>query len=129
VQTIKSSTEISQLFSTGHRLHTPYLTIIVGAQKIDEQSNVKRHGHSGRVAFIAGKKLGNAVWRNRAKRRLRALCREMGGPWDGSDVIFLAKSSLTQASYSKVLKACGNAAERLAKGEGKSTVEKAVHTR
>lgn len=66
MQTIKSSTEISQLFSTGHRLHTPYFTIIVGAQD-DKQSNRERHGHSGRVAFIAGKKLGNAVWRNRAK--------------------------------------------------------------
>lgn len=69
MQTIKSSTEISQLFSTGHRLHTPYFTVIVGVQD-DKQSNYERHGHSGRVAFIAGKKLGNAVWRNLAKRRL-----------------------------------------------------------
>lgn len=125
MQTIKSSTEISQLFATGHRLHTPYLTIIVG-QRDDRQSTYERHGHSGRVAFIAGKKLGNAVWRNSAKRRLRALCRDMGGPWAGLDVIFLAKSGLTRASYSKVLKACGNVAERLAQGEGKRIVEEAV---
>ena len=38
MQTIKSSTEISQLFSTGHRLHTPYFTVIVGVQD-DKQSN------------------------------------------------------------------------------------------
>lgn len=127
MQTIKSSTEISQLFSTGYRLNTPYLTLIVGKRKDDEQSTHERHGHSGRVAFIAGKKLGNAVWRNRAKRRLRALCRDMGGPWAGVDVIFLAKSGLTRASYSKVLKACGNAAERLGKGEGNNAGEEAVH--
>lgn len=127
MQTIKSSTEISQLFSTGYRLHTPYFTVIVGAQD-DKQSNHERHDRNGRVAFIAGKKLGNAVWRNRAKRRLRALCMEMGGPWAGFDVIFLAKSGLTRASYSKVLKACGNVAERLAQGEGKNTVEEAART-
>lgn len=53
---------------------------------------------------------------------------EMGGPWVGFDVIFLAKSGLTRASYSKVLKACGNVAERLAQGEGKNTVEEAART-
>ena len=66
---------------------------------------LKQHDREGRVAFIAGKKNGNAVWRNRAKRRMRALCRDLGGPWDGYDVIFLAKSSITGASYSKVLSA------------------------
>ena len=69
----------------------------------------KQHGPGGRVAFIAGKKLGNAVWRNRAKRRMRALCRDLGGPWEGRDVIFLAKSGLAGATYSKVLSACRNA--------------------
>lgn len=57
MQTIKSSTEISQLFSTGHRLHTPYFTVIVGVQD-DKQSNYERHGHSGRVAFYCGEEVG-----------------------------------------------------------------------
>ena len=116
METIKSSAEISQLFATGQRFGTPYLTLIVGADK-EPMSNNERHGHSGRVAFIAGKKLGNAVWRNRAKRRLRSLCRDLGGPWADRDVIFLAKSSLCQASYSKVLKACGSAVERACRGD------------
>ena len=63
-RTIKSSTEVSRLFSQGTRLHTPYLTLIVA-------ENVQQHDRQGRVAFIAGKKLGNAVWRNAAKRRMR----------------------------------------------------------
>ena len=61
---------------------------------------------AGRVAFIAGKRNGNAVWRNAAKRRLRALCRDLGGPWPNFDVIFLAKKPLLKASYSKVMNAC-----------------------
>lgn len=99
VDTIKSSTEVSYLFTQGKRYHTPFVTFIV-------LQNAQQHDHPGRVAFVAGKKLGNAVWRNSAKRRMRALCRELDGPWAGYDVIFLAKRQLTSAKYSKVLNAC-----------------------
>lgn len=107
MKTIKSSAEISSLFSQGKRVHTPYLTFIVLPQQHDRLDS-----KDGRAAFVAGKKLGNAVWRNSAKRRMRALCRELGGPWEGWDVIFLAKSSLTRVSYSKVLTACREALKR-----------------
>lgn len=63
----------------------------------------KEHGPSGRVAFIAGKKNGNAVWRNAAKRRMRALCSELEGPWPGSDVIFLAKRNVLKVPYHQQL--------------------------
>lgn len=104
METIKSKQEISELFSNGRRFHTPYLTFIV--------SPSKQHDLSGRVAFIAGKRLGNAVWRNSAKRRMREICRELGGPWDGLDVVFLAKGKITAHSYSRVLEACDEASRR-----------------
>ncbi|MBR5259344.1 MAG: ribonuclease P protein component [Eggerthellaceae bacterium] len=106
MDTVKSSLEISNLFTSGRRLKTPYLTFIVGKQEDGNEVGIRQHGRHGRVAFIAGKKLGNAVWRNAAKRRMRAICRDLGGPWPGYDVIFLAKQSLPDATYSKVLKAC-----------------------
>lgn len=107
MDTIKSSSEISNLFAVGRRLKTPYLTfIVIDKAKQNGAVRVEQHDLKGRVAFIAGKKLGNAVWRNKAKRRMRAICHDLGGPWYGCDVVFLAKSSLTTASYSKVLKAC-----------------------
>ncbi len=86
------------LFSVGKRINTPYLTFIV--------LPTKQHGRSGRVAFIAGKKLGNAVWRNTTKRRMRELFRSLDIPWKDYDVIFLAKSRISAESYSKVLKTC-----------------------
>ena len=98
METIKSHEDISKLFSNGKRLRTPYLTFIVLPEE--------QHGQDGRVAFIAGKKNGNAVWRNAAKRRMREICRAMGGPWAGLDVIFLAKSCINDAAYSKVLTTC-----------------------
>lgn len=114
METIKSSTDISQLFSTGKRLKTPYLTLIVGDRSSDtSRTEDAQHDLTGRVAFIAGKKLGNAVWRNRAKRRMRALCRELDGPWPGKDVVFLARSSLCQVPYGKVLKACDGVGDRI----------------
>lgn len=110
---IKSSAEISDLFSNGRRVKTPHLTVIVGERReVKDDTGMMQHDLPGRVAFIAGKKLGNAVWRNSAKRRMRALCRDLGGPWPGCDVIFLAKSSLTTSSYSKVLNACDKALQR-----------------
>ena len=114
---IKSSAEISEMFSRGKRIHTPFLTIVYASEKTE---GAVQHDLRGRVAFIAGKKHGNAVWRNSAKRRMRAICRELQGPWAGYDVIFLAKSPITRASYSKVLTACAKVvegSELVAKGD------------
>lgn len=105
LDTIASSADISVLFAQGKRSHTPYLTLIV-------LRNEKQHDPSGRVAFIAGKKQGNAVWRNAAKRRMSEICRASGGPWKGYDVIFLAKSGIMKADYSKVLAACADAVKK-----------------
>ena len=96
LETITSSTEISRIFATGVRLSGSAITILVAQH--DEL-----HGPCGRVAFVAGKKVGNAVWRNRAKRRMREIARELGGPWENFDVVFIAKRTTTDEMYSKVL--------------------------
>lgn len=99
MDTIKSNTEISELFATGKRISNKYLTCIY-------RTDSYKHGQTGRVAFIAGKRNGNAVWRNRAKRRMREMYRTMEGNWKDKDVLFIAKPSLTDDTYSKVLLAC-----------------------
>ena len=101
LETIKSSTEISALFVQGKRLNAPDLTILV-------HPSIDQHGPRGRVAFIAGKKNGNAVWRNKAKRRLREIARDAGGPWQGFDVVFIAKRTTADEMYSKVLQQANN---------------------
>lgn len=94
-KTIKSNTDISTVFSHGKRYNVSGMTLIV--------LKTKEHGPSGRVAFIAGKKNGNAVWRNAAKRRMRALCSELEGPWPGFDIIFLAKRNVLKPSFHQQL--------------------------
>ena len=96
METIKSSTEISYLFSHGKRLNGSSITLLVC-------KNTDSGDSCGRVAFVAGKKHGGAVWRNRAKRRMRAVAHEMGAPWPGYDVVFIAKPTTTIHKYSKVL--------------------------
>ena len=96
LDTIKSSSEISLVFDKGRRFNTPYLTLIV-------LRNEEQHGQFGRVAFIAGKKQGNAVWRNRAKRRMRSICHDIEGNISGYQIVYLAKQKLLQERYDVVL--------------------------
>ena len=55
-----------------------------------------------RAGFTATKKIGNAVIRNRAKRRLRAVAREklaeLGRP--GHDYVLIARQSTVERGYS-----------------------------
>lgn len=54
-----------------------------------------------RVGFIATKKIGNAVKRNRAKRRLRTLTQEMFPQYalKGHDYVIVARYSVVNAKF------------------------------
>ena len=83
---IKSSEQISELFSQGKRVSAKEIRIIY--KKHDEQRDP-----CGRVAFIAGKKLGNAVVRNRSKRVMREVARE------GYDILLMATPATCGADH------------------------------
>lgn len=93
---IKSSADITRVFKEGKRFGRGSNALIV--LRNDEQ-----HGLPGRVAFVAGKKLGKAVWRNRAKRRMRAACQQLNGPWPGYDIVFIANSYTTEVDFEKLV--------------------------
>ena len=97
MDTIKSSADISLLFNRGQRYQTPFLTLIV----LETRDQDRYPG--GRVAFIAGKKHGNAVWRNQAKRRMRSLCRDAHLCKPSLDIVFLAKEHVLEESYRREL--------------------------
>ena len=54
------------------------------------------------MGFTATKKLGNAVKRNRAKRRLRALFYEHSDSLKDGSYIFVAKVGLFDSSYKQL---------------------------
>lgn len=97
---LKSSDQISDVFNTGIRYSSGLVRILI--KKHEEQ-----RGPCGRVAFIAGKKLGNAVVRNKSKRLLRAAAQYCDMPVDGYDVVLMATSKTKSASSLEIAESLG----------------------
>jgi ribonuclease P protein component len=94
--TIRSSREIDRIFSEGARSSSPMLLVLVS-------STPDGRDRGGRVAFVAGGKLGGAVARNRAKRLLRETARRAGGPWPSWDVVLLARPEALISSLEQLV--------------------------
>lgn len=94
METIKSRSEFEKVFSGGKRYNHRLVRITV----------LKGHGDgdSGRVAFVAPKRLGNAVFRNRCKRVLREAAHMAGLPSRGADVILFATGRTHDSSPREV---------------------------
>lgn len=110
METIKSNTDISRLFAIGKRYSNKYVTVLVANIKDTEfkGKDDDKRGPCGRVAFIAGKKNGNAVWRNSAKRRLREIYKGNKDLLNGFAILLIAKPMLLNDSYSTVSNTCKN---------------------
>jgi ribonuclease P protein component len=55
-----------------------------------------------RAGFVASKKVGGAVVRNRAKRRLRAVWTELQDSCKGGTYVFVAKEACASVDYKKL---------------------------
>ena len=93
------------MFDEGRRAGNGYVTLIFLRQD-NSRITSDEHDRTGRVAFIAGKRNGNAVWRNAAKRRMREVYLRERDKLRGIDILFVAKPRILSDSYSKVLEAC-----------------------
>lgn len=81
------------------------------------QSRQRKDGSDAvRVGFTASKKVGNAVVRNRAKRRMRALARELllKSALPGHDYVLIARrDKTTDVSYPSLCRDLAQAVERI----------------
>lgn len=59
-------------------------------------------GEEYKNGFTASKKVGNAVYRNRAKRRLRALFMEFSSQMNSGTYVFVAKEPIRHTSYEEL---------------------------
>jgi ribonuclease P protein component len=67
LETLSRRPDVRHLFHTGRRAHLQVLTLVV-ARSLDG---------TDKYLFVAGKKVGGAVVRNRVKRRMRAMMRDL----------------------------------------------------
>ncbi|KPK93922.1 MAG: hypothetical protein AMJ88_06480 [Anaerolineae bacterium SM23_ 63] len=93
---LTSSTDFKRVRRTGKSYAHPLAILLVSPNGL----TISRFG------VTAGRALGNAVRRNRAKRRLReALGRYRPRILSGQDVVLIARPALNQAEWSDVLNA------------------------
>ena len=104
METIKSKRDFEKVFRGGKRINHPLVRLSV------TKSN---EGTAARVAFVAPKRLGNAVCRNRCKRVLRAAAREADFPPAGYEVILFSTGATRTASSTEVARALSKLVRRL----------------
>ena len=93
------------MFREGKRVSHPLVIALI-------RKTPTQRGPGGRVAFVAGKKLGGAVLRNRARRVLREAARLAGAPWNGTDVVLIARSDTASAPPDRLREAMSRIAPR-----------------
>jgi ribonuclease P protein component len=89
--TVRATREIDEIFRRGERSVDELLTVF-------SSETPERYGSRGRLVFIAGRKIGNAVIRNRCKRVMREAVRRAGGPWRDHDIALIARPGLLRAT-------------------------------
>jgi ribonuclease P protein component len=91
---LRSRSEFTAVQQRGRRVSTRYLTLLALPNALNRD----------RLGIIASKRIGGAVVRNRAKRRLRDLFRHRdpgrpGQPCQGYDLVVIARSELPLAPF------------------------------
>ncbi len=88
--TLKSTKEFNSVYRSAKSFHTKYFVIFYKPDTLK------------RVGFVASKKIGNAVKRNRAKRRLRALFVKYYDEIKPGIYIFVAKKDIININFDKL---------------------------
>ena len=102
--TIKSDREFRRIYGKGRSAVTPFLVVYLRPNRL---------GHN-RLGVTVSTKLGGAVVRNRARRRLREVYR-LAQPRmkQGYDMILVARGPTAQVSYRKLTAAFDKVCEKL----------------
>ncbi len=90
---LRDSKEFRQISRFGKKHRTPILTM----------SAVSSSDPLGRYGFVVPKRVGNAVYRNLIKRRMRSACLELMNSKPGLDVVLRAEKAALDLAYSDLV--------------------------
>lgn len=100
---LRRNEDFQRVRREGRSYPSPWLVLVVAPNEL---------AHS-RFGIAAGKRIGNAVVRNRVKRRLREAVRlRQTRIAPGWDVVLIARESLADASYEQLDQAVGQLLKR-----------------
>ena len=96
--TLRKQRDFSRVYKKGSSRGSKYLVVLYRENRL---------GYT-RTAFVASKKVGNAVTRNRARRLMKESYRSLeAGIAKGYDIIFVARNTIegcTEAEVEKVMR-------------------------
>ncbi|BCD68188.1 ribonuclease P protein component [Nitratiruptor sp. YY09-18] len=101
METLKTQREFQRVYKNGKALHTPFFVLFY-LKNADTK-----------VGFVASKKVGKAVKRNRAKRLLRALLTNFNKPLPSGSYIFVAKPKILEVNFATLQRSFANVMQRV----------------
>ena len=107
IEGIKSKKEFREILNKGQKISSKFFLTYV--KKTPETDSLK-------LGFIITKKIGNAVLRNKIKRRIREALRTVGsnaGP--GASFVFIARKAAAEASYLNIIEVLNKVLKKVQK--------------
>jgi ribonuclease P protein component len=91
---LRRRAEFQKVFDSGQRIRGRFLTLLVASGQ----------GSLTRLGIVASRKLGDSVRRNRAKRLIRELFRQLESPEPlaGVDIVVIPRVELFGATYASL---------------------------
>ena len=89
----------SEDFATVRRRGTSWADrdiVLIASPRVDGNIEI-----SSRCGFVVSRRVGNAVLRNRCKRRMRESAKSFNIS-DGHDIVFIARENLSRATFGRI---------------------------
>jgi ribonuclease P protein component len=90
---INKKKEYNNIYKKGKKIPGKYMVIFI----------IRTEDRNSRFGFVTSKKVGNAVQRNLAKRRLRSIVyHTMNEIKDHADIVIVARPAIKEASWEQI---------------------------